>query len=75
MALSPDAFRETARKGPRCTVCVIEQLLSPEDRKILEGAFADPRVTSGAIAKVLSDNGHDVRTHTVQRHRRGGCLR
>lgn len=73
MGLSPEAFVSKTRRGPRCSFGLIVDTLTPDDLAVLAAAMADPMVTASRIADVLNDEGHDVSSFTVNRHRRGGC--
>lgn len=61
------------RKGPRCSVCVLREELSPEDRDALDAALADSTFTAAGISRALKAEGFDVLSHTLQRHRRSEC--
>lgn len=72
--LSIDAFRGAVRpQGPRCTVAQIRAALAPKEREAVDVALADAAITSTAIARVLSEAGHQIKAHVVQGHRRGDC--
>lgn len=73
MALSLDGLSAKSHKGPRCTVWLILNAMSDEDRATLQGVLDDPRYESSQIARVLTSNGHRVADGTVSKHRRKGC--
>lgn len=56
-----------------CTVKTILETLSPADQEAMQQAFDTPGVQGTSIAKVLKKRGHQISSHTVQRHRRGSC--
>ena len=76
MALSDAIKAEAARKpGPRCSTCLLISTLDADDQAALEAAFADPAVTTAAIARALSTEGHRVNPTNLQRHRQRECNR
>ena len=70
------AEAQPRRNGSRCQMCSILDGLDDIDRKALENLLAP---TSGFyeehIADLLTENGHPIRGHAVQNHRRGKCGR
>jgi hypothetical protein len=64
----------TAKKGPPCSVGVIIEQLSPDDVAALNAALSDHAITGRAITAALTSEGHKVRDHAVNRHRRGLCM-
>lgn len=60
-------------KGPRCTVCLILEQLTPEERAALQSCFENPKVSAMAISRALSGFGHPVAGPVVARHRRLEC--
>lgn len=74
MALSDALKAETSKRpGPRCTLCVLDDTLTPADRAALHAAMDDGSVTSSAISRALVTEGHDIRAETVRRHRAKQC--
>lgn len=76
MGLADALSREKAahRKGFSCSVCKALDLFDDDDREALAEALADPLIYSTAISRALKAEGHDISEHSVQRHRRGGCV-
>ena len=70
------AEAQPRRNGTQCTMCSILDRLDDIDRKAVENML---RLDSGFygthIADLLTDNGHPIRDHAVQNHRRGRCGR
>lgn len=60
-------------KQTTCTIGMILADMSDIDRAGLEKALATPAFTGTAITAILKRRGHHISSHTVQRHRRGGC--
>lgn len=56
-----------------CTVKAILDAMTPADRAAIVQAFNTPTVMGTSIAKVLKKRGFPISSHTLQRHRRGGC--
>jgi hypothetical protein len=51
---------------------ILDRLVDPERSDLLR-AFADNSLRGTIIAEVLTNRGHKISSHTVQRHRRGAC--
>lgn len=60
-------------KQTTCTIGVILDEMSDIDRVGLLHALDTPTFTGTAITAILKKRGHQISSHTVQRHRRGGC--
>ena len=77
MTTEPSLFAEIEAEnthvGPRCTVAVILDELTPEDAAALRAAFSKQAFTAAAIARTLRKRGHRITDGTVQRHRKGEC--
>lgn len=56
-----------------CTIGLLMRGMSDTDRVGLQQALDTPSFTGTAICAVLKNHGYQVSSHTVQRHRRGGC--
>lgn len=63
----------TIKKGPTCSVSLLLNDLSAEDRAALVDALADPKVPGTAIERALLKEGHRMAAYNLQRHRRGLC--
>ena len=61
------------RKGPRCTMCDLMDILDKRDSTALAAALADETFTHAAISRALRAEGHKVSAITVGRHRKGEC--
>jgi hypothetical protein len=60
--------------GPSCFFAVLLPKLDDVDRRALLNALdPDSGMQGEQIAAVLTSEGHPVRGHTVQWHRRGKC--
>lgn len=60
-------------RGPACTVGVILATADPETVQLFTAALANAYAPSTAISKAMSDRGHPLSSHVLQRHRRGEC--
>lgn len=60
-------------KGPACSVAVLLEQLSDDDKAALLAAFNDKRWRSSAISSQLESEGIDLHASTIARHRRGAC--
>lgn len=67
------AQAKVTRKGPRCTMCALLDRLDTRDRDALTAALNDAGYSSSAISRALKAEGHAIGSHTVNRHRSGGC--
>ena len=65
---------KTARKGPPCTVGLLMDFMTEDDRAALVAALADPAIESRTIWRVLVEEGHEISDTPIGRHRRGMCL-
>ena len=64
-----------ARKGGSCHTCALLAELPPAEAKALADALADPRFSNSGLSKILKDEGYQIASSTVGRHRRGECHR
>ena len=64
---------QTEGRRGTCTIGHLLENLEEDDRESLERAFADVGIKGPLITEVLKRRGFQVSSHTVQRHRRGGC--
>lgn len=62
-----------ARKGPPCTVGLLLDFMTKDDREALIAALADDSIESRTIWRVLIDEGHEISDTPINRHRRGLC--
>jgi hypothetical protein len=60
-------------KGPACSVALVLESLSDEDRDALTAVLNDKRWRSTDIAAQLEAEGISVSDATLSRHRRGAC--
>lgn len=60
-------------KQTTCTIGVLLNEMSDIDRTGLENALDTSAFTGTAITAILKKRGYQISSHTVQRHRRGGC--
>lgn len=60
-------------KGPQCTVATLLSVADPEVVDLLTRAMSNPYAPSTMIARAMHDKGHQVSTHSIQRHRRREC--
>lgn len=71
------ASAEATRYGTKCTVAVLLDELSADDRAALVAALDDPKVTTTQIVGALKSVGHNIGAGTLGRHRRradgSGC--
>lgn len=59
--------------GPQCGIAMLMPALDKKTQDLLKAAMQNAYAPSTAIAQAMSDQGHRVSAHTVQRHRRGEC--
>lgn len=55
--------------GDRCTVCALIDTLEPQEAAALTATLAQRKIPAASIARILNDNGHDIKGYTVNRHR------
>ncbi|MCG8971753.1 hypothetical protein [Streptomyces sp. CL12-4] len=60
-------------RGPQCSVAAFLDAAEPNDAAALRQALDNDRVTSRAIADILSRHGDTITAYTVARHRRRGA--
>ncbi|GAA2439806.1 hypothetical protein [Streptomyces glaucus] len=64
-------------RGPRCSVGAFLAAAADNDAAALRQALDNDRITSRAIADILSKHGEHITAYTVARHRRrsesNGC--
>lgn len=60
--------------GPECSIGLIIEKLTEQQRVNLDAALADRSITTSQIRRVMVEWGHPVSHSTVQRHRRKECL-
>lgn len=63
----------TARKGPRCSVAVVQEALGVQDAQDFASLVKNREVQAAAISRALREGGYRVPAATLQRHRRGDC--
>lgn len=61
------------KKGPRCSVRIVLDSLSDEDRVALEAALEDRRFSSRFLRETLQEEGHMFARQTIDRHRNHDC--
>ena len=73
MGLLDDIMDEKPILARLCSVRILLDLMSTEDRADLETALEDVMIQSTIIARVLERNGHKIKASAIGRHRRGSC--
>jgi NTP pyrophosphatase (non-canonical NTP hydrolase) len=73
VGLLDDIMDEKPILARKCTVLLLLESMSPEDRADLETALEDVMIQSSIIARVLDRNGHKIKAPAIGRHRRGAC--
>lgn len=73
MGLLDDIMDEKPQKSRDCSVAILLNSMSPDDRADLETALEDVMIQSTIIARVLERNGHKIKSPAIGRHRRGAC--
>lgn len=73
MGLLDDIMDEKPILARLCTVKMLLDSMSTEDRADLETALEDVMIQSTIIARVLERNGHKIKATAIGRHRRGAC--
>ena len=64
-----------ARRGPRCTVCALEDVMSGDDWADFTASLEDATVTTATLARALNREGYRIPRHTLGRHRKRECSR
>lgn len=59
--------------GSPCTVTVLLESLPTDEANDLQDALDDATIPGTMISRALIAMGHQVRSNTLQRHRRGEC--
>lgn len=59
--------------GPTCTMGILLKQLDKKTVDTLNAAMNNPHAPSTKICQALTDMGHRVSAHVIQRHRRGEC--
>lgn len=72
MSLLSEAQDLARRPGGTCGMAILNERLSPEEQAELAEALSS-RVASEAIARALTQRGHEIKHQTIARHRRGAC--
>jgi len=65
--------QQSTKRGPACSVCTLLSRLPKADREALQAALDDKSYTGTAIARALQSEGHNIRSHTLVRHRNKEC--
>lgn len=73
LAESLEANKQSLRRGPKCTICIMVMHLDKKDRQVLESAMADDTFTSMMIIRALEAEGHKISRSAFARHRRQEC--
>lgn len=60
-------------RGPACTVAVILETADEETVQLFTAALDNAYAPSTALSKAMTDRGHRISAHVLQRHRRGEC--
>jgi hypothetical protein len=60
--------------GKKCALAEFKKKLSPEDRRGLDRAIADPAVSGRAICRALEKRGLVFAVGYIPKHRRGKCI-
>lgn len=66
------AVTATSRKGLPCGVATVLDALDAADRADLR-TLLESEVAGVHIARALTNRGHEIKGHTIQRHRHGDC--
>ena len=64
---------ETISKGPSCTVGMMLEQMSDDERRDFKMACDDITIAGTVIARVLQRHGYDVKAEALRRHRKGEC--
>lgn len=60
-------------RRPECTIKALLLSLPDKERDALLAAMNNPAKSHTFISRVLRDEGHNISSNTVGRHRRGDC--
>ena len=61
------------KKGGTCTVRILLDQLDEAYRVDVQAAMDDPTIWSTTLADVLAQDGYQIASETLNRHRRGRC--
>lgn len=61
------------RRGPVCTMKALLESVDDDTADLIRAAMTNPYAPSTMIARAITERGHRVSAHVVQRHRRGEC--
>jgi hypothetical protein len=64
---------DSAKKGPLCGAGIAYKKLGKDEQQAMSEAMKDESIMIVAICRWLSEKGHQVRPHTMSRHRRNEC--
>jgi hypothetical protein len=73
MGMFDEIKAEKVVTGPPCSVKIMIEKMSEQERKDFQLACDDPSIAGSVIARVLNRNGYDIKAQAIQRHTRGEC--
>lgn len=73
MGMFDEIKAEAIMKGPPCSVGVMVQQMTKEERADFEAACQDQLIAGSIIARVLIRRGYDIKVEALRRHRKGEC--
>lgn len=73
MGMFDEIKAEAVMKGPSCSIGLIVQQMTPEERADFDLACADPLIVTTVITRVLARRGYKVKTESLRRHRKKEC--
>lgn len=73
MGLFDEMKEEAVLKGPPCSVSLILQQMTKDEKKEFHMACSDATIPGTVIAKVLQRKGFAVKAEALRRHRKGEC--
>lgn len=73
MSLVADIAAHGHTKGPRCSVAVLLDSMTAEDRAELVDVLEQERFAGSDICRALRARGIDIASDVVSRHRRKDC--
>ena len=67
------ARQDQTRQGPKCSVWIVLARMDEPYREQVLAAIADHTLRSTVICEILKEDGIELRSEPLQRHRSGRC--
>lgn len=73
MGLFDEMKQEAVLKGPPCSISLLLEQMTKEERRDFDLACSDWTIPGTVIAKVLQRKGYPVKAEALRRHRKKEC--